>query len=154
MNDTEVDIVAAELAKIGGTSWYPGRENGPILRVVTERYRDRARAAIAALDRYRATQENSPGSDSPGEDKSNRDATSAALVGQFKPGMTVVYRPPGDRRAYSCTIEKVTNDFVYLVPKAKNRVGWVPASEMRANPSFVKDLQSEEEIRNRTKSDH
>ena len=49
MNEAEVEIVAEELAKLGGTAWYPGRESGPLLRIVHERYRDRARAAIAAL---------------------------------------------------------------------------------------------------------
>src|SRR5689334_8589415 len=55
VTEDEVEVVAEELAKAGGTSWYPGRERGPLLRVVVDRYRDRARLAIAALDRYRAS---------------------------------------------------------------------------------------------------
>ena len=51
MTDEEVEIVAQELAKAGGTSWYPGRQTGALLRVVTDRYRNQARAAIAAFDR-------------------------------------------------------------------------------------------------------
>src|SRR3954463_7575787 len=54
MTEQEIEVVAEELAKIGGTSWYPGREHGPLMRVVSDRYRDRARIAIAALDRLRA----------------------------------------------------------------------------------------------------
>ncbi|KAB0264995.1 hypothetical protein FEZ63_20515 [Microvirga brassicacearum] len=54
MTDEEVEIVALELAKVGGLSWYPGREKGVLLRAVTERYRDQARAAIAAFDRCKS----------------------------------------------------------------------------------------------------
>ena len=54
MTEDEIDAVAEELAKAGGLSWYPGRERGPLLKVVSDRYRDRARLAIAALDRCRA----------------------------------------------------------------------------------------------------
>jgi len=53
MTDEEIDIVAQELAKIGGTSWYPGRQPGRMLRLVSERYRDQARALIQAFDQYR-----------------------------------------------------------------------------------------------------
>jgi hypothetical protein len=67
MTDEEVEIVAQELAKIGGTSWYPGREPGAILRPVTDRYRDQARVIIRAFDDLRHTnlrgpigQENNP----------------------------------------------------------------------------------------------
>jgi hypothetical protein len=35
----EVQIVAEELAKVGGVSWYPGRGPGSLTRVVTDRYR-------------------------------------------------------------------------------------------------------------------
>src|SRR4028118_256494 len=54
VTEDEVEAVAEELAKAGGVAWYPGRERGPLLRIVSDRYRDRARLAIAALDRYRA----------------------------------------------------------------------------------------------------
>ena len=62
MTEGEVEAVAAELAKAGGVSWHAGQERGP-LKLVMDRYRDRARLAIAALDRVRAAeQEISPGS--------------------------------------------------------------------------------------------
>ena len=54
MSEEEVECVAEELAKVGGVAWYPGREPNAILRVVSDRYRDRARVAIAALERLRA----------------------------------------------------------------------------------------------------
>ena len=54
MTEDEVEAVAEELAKAGGVAWYPGRARGPLVRIVSDRYRDRARLAIAALDRYRA----------------------------------------------------------------------------------------------------
>jgi hypothetical protein len=54
MTEEEIEAVAEELAKAGGLSWYPGRTRGPLLRTVSERYRDRARLAIEALDRVRA----------------------------------------------------------------------------------------------------
>jgi hypothetical protein len=54
VTEDEVEAVAEELAKAGGVAWYPGRSRGPLLRIVSDRYRDRARLAIAALDRYRA----------------------------------------------------------------------------------------------------
>jgi hypothetical protein len=60
MNDEEIEIVAQELAKIGGTSWYPGRQAGRMLRVVSERYRDQARALIRALDNHQQIRGSTP----------------------------------------------------------------------------------------------
>ena len=57
MTEEEIEIVAHELAKAGGTSWYPGRERGTMLRVVTERYREQARVVIRTYDGLRAQQE-------------------------------------------------------------------------------------------------
>jgi hypothetical protein len=54
MTDEEVEIVAEELAKIGGTAWYPRREPGPLIKGVTDNHQDRPRAAIAALDQFNA----------------------------------------------------------------------------------------------------
>ncbi|WP_210497287.1 hypothetical protein [Microvirga antarctica] len=51
MTDEEIEIVAQELAKVGGTSWYPGRQHGGMVRVVSDRYRDQARLIIEAFDR-------------------------------------------------------------------------------------------------------
>jgi len=145
MNDEEVEIVAAELAKVGGVAWYPGRESGPVLRVITERYRDRARAAIAALDRHRARRSNAPQPGGPDHELQAPDRATFQPTGRMRKGATVIYRPPGDRRAYPCTVERISEGFVYLVPQAREPVGWVPASEIWDNPNFLSDLKSEEE---------
>ncbi len=63
MTEDEVEVVAPELAKAGGVGWYPGRERGPLKHVVN-RYRDRARLAIATLDRLRAGQQDADAGDS------------------------------------------------------------------------------------------
>ena len=57
MSDDEIEVVAEELAKAGGPSWYPGRVRGPLLRLVTDRHREQARAVIALLGQLRANQE-------------------------------------------------------------------------------------------------
>ena len=56
MTECEVEAVAAELAKAGGVSWHSGQERGP-LKLVMDRFRARARLAIAALDRVRAAEQ-------------------------------------------------------------------------------------------------
>ena len=65
MTEEEIEVVAEELAKIGGVTWYPGRERGTLMRVVCDRYRDRARVAIEALERYRAARQASVSQDRP-----------------------------------------------------------------------------------------
>ena len=54
MTEEEVEVLAQELAKVGGTAWYPGRQASPLLRVVTNRYREQARVIIAAYDELRS----------------------------------------------------------------------------------------------------
>jgi hypothetical protein len=53
MTDEEIAVVAEELAKNGGPSWYPARVQGPLTRMVTEGYHEQARVVIAALDHLR-----------------------------------------------------------------------------------------------------
>lgn len=132
MNEAEVEVVAEELAKLGGTAWYPGREPGPLLRIVHERYRDRARAAIAALDRFRAnaargaSPDLQPTDPSASEDKIRASASET----EIKIGTTVIYRPEGDRRAYSCTVQKISDGFAFLVPENRTGIGWVPLKDI------------------------
>ena len=128
MNEAEVEVVAEELAKLGGTAWYPGREPGPLLRVVHERYRDRARAAIAALDRFRASaaKTNPPESVPSSETRIHVSASET----EVQVGTTVIYRPDGDRRAYSCKVQKITDGFAYLVPETRTGIGWVPLKDL------------------------
>ena len=56
MSEDEIEAVAAELAKAGGVSWHSGPERGP-LKLVMDRYRDRARLAIATLERLSAAKQ-------------------------------------------------------------------------------------------------
>ena len=144
MDEAEVEIVAEELAKLGGASWYPGRERGPILRVVHERYRDRARAAIAARCRYRGRSGTEPPADSsqaPAQEQPPA-ADPPPVSYDIQIGATVIYRPPGDRRSYACTIEKIRNGFVYLVPQDRSGISWVPISELIGSAT-LHDLQAE-----------
>jgi len=126
MTDDEVEAVAAELAKAGGVSWHSGQERGP-LKVVMDRYRDRARLAIATLDRLRAAKQGT----SPGEIRAEHPGTSAesnaepVLENTVSAGSLVLYRPPGDKRSYPCRVEKVEGSRVYLVPELPTCTGWV-----------------------------
>ena len=132
MTEDEVEVVAAELAKAGGVGWYPGREHGPLKHVVN-RYRDRARLAIAALDRFRAGLQGSGATDGidigPLEPGSG---TSSHLTPDhsFQAGSLVLYRPPGDRRAYPCRVDKVEGSRVHLVPDIKSCTGWIDVSQL------------------------
>ena len=131
MTEDEIEAVAEELAKAGGVSWYPGRERGTLLKVVSDRYRDRARLAIAALDRYRAQKAGAASTDSgeaelppaPAREPSTPDNS-------IRVGVTVVYRPPGEQRAYPCRVEKVEGGQIYLVPHLQAWTGWVPIGKV------------------------
>lgn len=124
MTEEEIEAVAEELAKAGGVSWYPGRTRGTLLRSVSERYRDRAKLAIAALDRVRAgngsTDQMHPPAAPATPERSN-----PGRPDQLHVGATVVYRPPGDQRAIACMVERVENGRAYLVPVPRPDIGWV-----------------------------
>jgi hypothetical protein len=124
VTDEEIEAVAEELAKAGGTSWYPGRTRGALLRSVSERYRDRARLAIAALDRLRA---GNGGQAEPRSPETPPAPASSVTVDadQIQVGAIVVYRPPGDQRAIACRIERFEDGRAYLVPVPRPDVGWV-----------------------------
>jgi hypothetical protein len=122
MTEEEIEVVAEELAKVGGSSWYPGRTTGPLLRAVSDRYRDRARVAIAALDRLRATRKNLEKPESLASDSYPSFESSE----QLQVGSIVIYRPPGERRAVPCRVEKLANGRAYLVHCAQPDIGWVP----------------------------
>ena len=130
MTEREIEAVAEELAKEGGISWHPGRTKGPVLMQVGERYRDRAKLAIAALDRVRAQEA--------GEQAS--DAGNLALLDDgkaqsetLKPGDIVVYRPPGEKRAVTCTVEKLEEGRAYLVPCPLPTIGWIDLTTLQAS---------------------
>jgi hypothetical protein len=128
MTEEEIEVVAEELAKIGGVAWYPGREKGSILRIVSDRYRDRARAAIEALDRFRTSQ-------SPTLVQDNADTIPPSVsMDEIKPGSTVVYRPPGDRRAYPCRVVEIEGSRAYLAPILRACTDWVSIEHLVPQP--------------------
>ncbi|WP_457092589.1 hypothetical protein [Microvirga sp. P5_D2] len=126
MTDDEVEAVAVELAKAGGISWHPGKERGP-LKVVMDRYRDRARLALAAFERVRAAKQvTSPDPVEGEERRSNPKATLELITGDaVSAGSLVLYRPPGDKRMYPCRIKKVDGGRAYLEPEIPSCTGWV-----------------------------
>jgi hypothetical protein len=144
VTDEEIEAVAEELAKVGGLSWYPGRTRGALLRPVTERYRDRAKVAIAALDRLRA--KNNDGFEQ------QTTLGSAALLSReglpkgpdepIQVGSIVVYRPPGDQRAITCRIDQLEQGRAYLVPCARPDVGWVSLDNLQ--PLHTESADKEE----------
>ena len=135
MTEDEIEAVAEELAKAGGVSWYPGRERGSLLRVVSDRYRDRARLAIAALDRHRAQKAGAASTDNVAAEVPPTPMEAGAIPDTTIPaGATVVYRPPGERRAYPCRVEKVEGNQIYLVPHLQAWTGWVPIGKVSPVP--------------------
>ncbi|WP_262298306.1 hypothetical protein [Microvirga sesbaniae] len=126
MTEEEVNVVAEELAKIGGTAWYPGRQQGPLLREVTERYREQARAVIAALEHRRASSEAAVSPDpTVGENREVEKSSRADVVPDIQPGATVIYRPAGDQRAYPCRVVEIRGSQAYLAPILRACIGWI-----------------------------
>jgi hypothetical protein len=135
VTEDEIEVVAEELAKAGGLSWYPGRQHGSLLRVVSDRHRDRARLAIAALDRYRAPKAHAVSPDSvETEPLPVRAGGATTPDNTVHVGATVIYRPPGERRAYPCRVERVEEGQAYLVPQLRTWTGWVPLENLSLAP--------------------
>ena len=131
MTEEEIEVVAQELAKVGGVAWYPGRTTGPLLRPVSRRYRDRAKVAIAALERLRASKEGLGTVDGiPAGTEDSFETTEADPGDQLQVGAVVVYRPPGEQRATPCRIEKIQDGRAYLVPCPRSHVGWVSLADL------------------------
>jgi hypothetical protein len=133
MTDDEVEAVAAELAKTGGLSWHNGQERGP-LKLVMSRYRDRARLALAALERVRAAKQAlapDPGTGEPfGSDAEAKPGP--VPHEEVSIGSLVLYHPPGDQRAYACRVQRVEGNRVYLVPEIPACTGWVDLQSLSA----------------------
>ena len=133
MTDEEVEAVATELAKAGGVSWHPGQERGP-LKVVMDRYRKRARLAIAALERVQAAKQAISADSIKGEQLGpNAEAALETISGDaVSVGSLVLYRPPGDKRMYPCRVTKVDGSRAYLVPDLPTCTGWVDLETLSA----------------------
>jgi hypothetical protein len=132
MDEQEVEVVAEELAKAGGVSWHPGRTTEPVLRTVHARYRDRARLAIAALERWRARQSGPAQSlNAPAEASLSPPSLIAGQQDGLQVGAVVIYRAPGDKRAIPCRVEKLEKGRAYLVPCPISEVGWVDLDTLR-----------------------
>jgi hypothetical protein len=135
VTEDEIEVVAEELAKAGGLSWYPGRQHGSLLTVVSDRYRDRARLAIAALNRYRAQKASAASTDSVETEPPPIPARGATTPDNtVHAGATVIYRPPGERRAYPCRVERIEEGQAYLVPHLRAWTGWVPIESLSLAP--------------------
>jgi hypothetical protein len=106
------------------TTWYPGRTSGAVLRVVNERYRDRARVAIAALERLRAGKEVL-------NDTLAQQASKPSADPSLQVGTIVVFRPSGERRAVTCRIERLEEGRAYLVPCPKPDIGWTSLEDLQ-----------------------
>jgi hypothetical protein len=135
MSEDEVEVVAEELAKIGGTAWYPGRQPGPLLREVTERYREQARAVIAALERRRAGSEAAVCPDlAVGENRDADMSSQTDAIDTIRPGATVIYRPAGDQRAYPCRVVEIRGSQAYLAPILRTCIGWISIETLQMSP--------------------
>jgi hypothetical protein len=135
MTEEEVDVVAEELAKIGGTAWYPGRQQGPLLREVTERYREQARVVIAALERRRASSEAAFTPDpTVGENRDVERSSRSVAIPDIRPGATVIYRPAGDQRAYPYRVVEIRGSRAYLAPILRACIGWISIETLQVPP--------------------
>jgi hypothetical protein len=131
MTDEEIEVVAEELAKSGGLSWYPGHTPGPLMRLVTDHYREQARVIIAALERLRAGEDSCWAPDL--QRNGPQETIRRGPVSEVRPGATIIYRPPGDQRAYPCRIVEIRGDHAYLAPILRTCVGSVSIERLQAS---------------------
>jgi hypothetical protein len=129
MTDEEIEVVAEELAKLVHVPWAPGYETSPLIHVVTECHRAEARAILAALDQIRlgcsGSSFQAPRSNEP------QGISCQSRRGEVRPGMTVIYRPPGDQRAYPCRIVEIQGNRAYLAPILRTCVGWMSIERLQ-----------------------
>jgi hypothetical protein len=129
MTDEEIEVVAEELAELVRVPWAPGYGTTPLPHVVTECHRAEARAILAALDQIRPRRNGSafqgPRSNEP------QGISCQSRRGEVRPGMTVIYRPPGDQRAYPCRIVEIQGNRAYLAPILRTCVGWMSIERLQ-----------------------
>jgi hypothetical protein len=123
MTGEEIEVVAEELAKLVSVPWAPGYETTPLIHVVTECHRAEARAILAALDQIRPGRSGSTFQASRSNEPQGISCQSRS--GEVRPGITVIYRPPGDQRAYPCRIVEIQGNRAYLAPILRTCVGWI-----------------------------
>jgi hypothetical protein len=129
MAEDEIEAVAAELAKAGGVSWHSGQERGP-LKLVMDRFRDRARQAIATLERVRAAKQGISPVRAEKRHPTPRASLEPVTDDAVSVGSLVLYRPPGDKRTYPCRVEKLDGSRAYLVPEFPTCTGWVDLANL------------------------
>jgi hypothetical protein len=131
MTDEEIEVVSEELVKCGGLSWYRERTQGPLMRLVIDRYREQARVIIAALDQLRT------GEDRDGSPDLQRDGLRETLHhgsdSNVRPGATSIYCSLGDQRAYPCRIVKIQGDRASLAPILRTCGEWVFIQRLEAS---------------------
>jgi hypothetical protein len=136
MTDDEIQIVAEELAKIGGLSWYPGRPSGAFVRAVSEGYLEQARTVITTLDGMRASkpQVSIEQERTPARSQSHEQPTSVPRD-KLRVGAVVEYHPPMDKRTITCRIEELDEGHARLEPLAKPDIGWVVLGNRLRSPA-------------------
>ncbi|HZH11731.1 MAG TPA: hypothetical protein VEZ24_15325 [Microvirga sp.] len=123
MTVDKVEAIAELLARVSG-NWYPERTR-PALRTINKRHRDVAQLILAEFDRLSGVARDAQAQDAPiQENVDEANAFNFAGDDQLYVGATVVYRPPGEKRAITCRIEKMEHGRAYLAP-APQEIGWV-----------------------------
>lgn len=128
MTEDEVEAIAELLAKVSG-NWYPERTR-PALRPISKRHRDVAQLVLAELEKLRGAERSPEKIEGPALERPDEaNAFNFAGDDQLYVGATVVYRPPGEKRAITCWIEKMERGRAYLIP-AQLEIGWVPVQTL------------------------
>lgn len=123
MTVDKVEAIAELLARVSG-NWYPERTR-PALRTINKRHRDVAQLILSEFDRLTGADRTDPSSDGASQDNLDEaNAFNFAGDDQLYVGATVVYRPPGEKRAITCRIEKMEHGRAFLAP-APQEIGWV-----------------------------
>lgn len=123
MTVDKVEAIAELLARVSG-NWYPERTR-PALRTINKRHRDVAQLILAEFDRLTGAARDAEPSNGPSQETVDEaNAFNFAGDDQLYVGATVVYRPPGEKRALTCRIEKMEHGRAFLAP-APQEIGWV-----------------------------
>jgi hypothetical protein len=95
--------------------------------------------AIAALERLKASKESGTAlQGTPSSHLVSSGNTEVDPGDHLQVGAVVVYRPPGERRAMPCRIEKIEDGRAYLVPCPRSHVGWVSLADLSPDTTEVR----------------